>query len=135
MSDRTTSNRPTYEQIWAGLQLAAEDVVFFNWTWWDKDDPDKLIPLVIVNDTFYYATADAEDLSWEELPAMLEIYRDKRHRCHCEANIYLIDWVAKKRGIRPLKEVEQMIEEGHWRSCKHHPESQKHERLGDHEER
>ena len=50
---------------------------------------------LLMNDTFYYASADGEDVSLEELPVVLEIYNKYNENG-------LTAWVAHKRNEPPL---------------------------------
>jgi hypothetical protein len=74
--------------------LAAEDVVFFSH--YDMDWDNRFHAAVNCGDTFFYATADAEDIT----PGQAEQVRDFYERYGWAG---VVAWVAKKRGIEPLK--------------------------------
>jgi hypothetical protein len=114
-------NRPTEAQMWAALQLAAADVLFFNWTWWDKEGPVRLVPFVICNDVFAPA-ADCEDIEWDEVEDLLKAYKQES-KCLCEAEFKMIVWVADRRGIEHKTWRGEPFEDRHARMCKFHPEN------------
>lgn len=97
-----------------------------------NDEYDELF--VMLNDTFYYASADAETIPWEEALALLEGYKaqwekfiksriaatDPEEKKSLDAHMhdhfyYLVDWAAKKRGHDPqIPQVKEKLDE--WRS-------------------
>lgn len=82
-----------YEHL---FYLAAEDIVFFSFYNEEVEDYDGWFHAAVnVNDTFYYASADAEDLA----PGKAAIVRDYYERYGWGG---VVAWAAIKRGQEPL---------------------------------
>lgn len=78
----------------------ANDVVFLNENWWKDEWPEdaKATFAVAVNagDTFAYACADAEDLTYAELEDLWDHFV-------LDENYGPMVWVCKKRKMKPIK--------------------------------
>lgn len=104
--------------------LLAHDVIFLNDHWfmgsrspnsklpescfrnvW-PDDAAKTVSLnVICSDTFYYASADAEEITLRELPELFKYWQQ-------DPEWGPIVWCIKKRGMRPLPQISTKINAG-----------------------
>jgi hypothetical protein len=94
------------KQLEAAIEMAANDDIFFNWDWWEDDVKNKkreaqVVPLANLNDTFAYATADAETIPWKNI---IEL-RDKSK----VDKWALTRWAIEKRGQGALPEVMKVI--------------------------
>lgn len=86
----------------AMLHLIGEDVAFMGSNWADdaqaKGYPKECylgsVGCLMMNDTFYYASADGEDVPYDEWPRLKEIYEQW-------GQDGLIAWVALRRGHDP----------------------------------
>jgi hypothetical protein len=85
--------------------LALHDVIFFGT--WDQAESERLgnaywgedaIPCLLCNHTFYYASADAENFEESDIDIIIDLY--KRF-----AYAGVTAWIAAKRGIEPLSEL------------------------------
>ena len=82
-------------------EMTANDVAFFS--------PNEERPRIedrfclFCNDTFWWATADAEHVLWEQIPEVYAIYK-------AQGEAGLIDWISEKRGIRPMTEAEASLD-------------------------
>lgn len=80
--------------------LAAEDIVFFSHYNSEIEDYDGGFHAAVnCNDTFNYASVDAEDLA----PGQAHKVRDFYERYGWAG---VVAWASKKRGIEPLKELQ-----------------------------
>lgn len=87
----------------AMMCLIGEEVAFMGANWSDevatkgyvKECYLGSIGCLLMNDTFYYASADAEPVGYDEWPAVKKIYED-------HGNEGLIAWAALRRGHEPL---------------------------------
>jgi len=68
---------------------------------WRCEEPGTVSFFVNVNDMFYWATADMEPITPEDLPAMRQALADVR--TITEQDIYegFLLWAARKRKMRP----------------------------------
>jgi len=57
---------------------------------------EKIIPWVMVSDTFEYACADGEDVDIKDLPLLWHLYEKF-------TNTGIVAWIAQKRGYEPLE--------------------------------
>ena len=109
------SNFPTFARLWPEktvedelhllqkiLFLAAHDVVFFGT--WDEERSkregknywgENARPALMMNDTFYYASADAEGFGEADVDLLVDLYQ--RFDYHGPTA-----WAAVKRGEEPL---------------------------------
>jgi hypothetical protein len=76
----------------AFVTLLLDDVIMMN----DVDGEVKL--WVLMNDIFFWACADGEDVELDNLPLLRDLYLEYGYDG-------LIAWVAKKRGIEPQEPV------------------------------
>jgi len=77
-------------EMWEkAAEMCAEDVAFF----YMENGAPKLC--LIMNDTFHYASADAEVVEWPDLFNVYALWKQ-----HDIAG--LIGWVAERRGCEPL---------------------------------
>lgn len=84
-------------QYEAAFQLAADDqIMFFR-------RGEQVFPAILVNDTFYYACADAETVDWSVMPELLDEYRTQGWPV-------VVERVATMRNLRPLPDVERAME-------------------------
>ena len=106
--------KPTYDELWAAIQLAAVENVFFG------KDYGPITPYVLCSDIFVYG-ADSEDVEWEELPELFKLYSE-----YVEYNSHygkdptmgwepLADWVYQKRKengehVEYIPSVAEMVE-------------------------
>jgi hypothetical protein len=67
-------------------------------------DDDSIQTYLQINDTFYYACSDCEDVTLEDLPLIRVMWREYGYEG-------LVAWVAKKRNIDPVQECRN----GHYR--------------------
>lgn len=80
-------------EMWAAAaELCAEDVAFFHM---DNDAPKLAL---LMNDTFHYASADAEVVEWKDMLGVYDTWKQ-------EGIDGLIRWAAAKRGCEPLPGV------------------------------
>src|ERR1019366_4612615 len=89
--------------------LILEEVLFTNNGWWDKTWPKDAISLhVNCNDVFAWGFADAEDILYSEIKALLEMY--------LKDNLWgAAAWCIKKRKMIPQPPVERIIRDiGIW---------------------
>jgi hypothetical protein len=78
--------------------LAARDFVFFStYNSALEQHDDHWYPAVCVNDTFWYASADAEDLREDEIDGLIDIVK----RFDYDG---VVAWAAKRRNATPIKE-------------------------------
>jgi hypothetical protein len=81
--------------------LLLEDVIFCNNGWWYEEDglpwqKDKVTLHVNCNDTFYYASADSEDITHGEINDLYEMWsKDNKYGATA--------WCVKKRKQKPLQ--------------------------------
>ena len=77
--------------------LAAHDVGFFSmWNGTDHSGPPKLA--LLCNDTFAWATADAEDVLDEQIDTIVELFKS-------EGEAGVIKWIAQQRNMKPMESV------------------------------
>jgi len=80
--------------------LASRDIIFFGsyntaiGTW-----DEHWHPAVNVNDTFYYASADAEDLKEEEIDGLIDVVKKFSHDG-------VTAWAARRRNMDPLPQLQ-----------------------------
>ena len=73
---------------------AADDMFYSQWN--EKTQKhDGAYPVILCNDTFFYATADGEPVSWETVPEVYALWKKGGHPA-------LVEWISQKRGIKPL---------------------------------
>lgn len=82
----------TNDVIEAIVSLHAENLI---WLHCDKDKPIELF--LNMNDTFYYASADDEEIKISEVLEVYELWKKYSHHG-------IIAWVAKNRKIEPIVE-------------------------------
>ena len=87
---------------WFGDRELCEDI------WWHTrenyrrtGEPSKITILVACNDMFWWATADAEEVTAADLPALQQAYDDLEKCGDCNEVYAPQLWVARKRGMRP----------------------------------
>jgi hypothetical protein len=92
-------NMAAYEEIEALFWLAARDLVFFG-TWDEEaeDWTDGFSLALNVNDTFYYASADAEGMELKDAPSLVNLYK-------LFGFCGLAAWVAIKRDSNVLPQL------------------------------
>ena len=77
--------------------LAAHDVGFFSmWNGTDHSGPPKLA--LLCNDTFAWATADAEDVLDAQIDTIVELFKS-------EGEAGVIKWIAQQRNMKPMESV------------------------------
>lgn len=88
-----------WNRLW---QMAAEmvcaDEAFFS-SWQDlenRHDNSRPVLCLLMNDVFMWALADAERVSWEELPGIYAMWKEQGYDG-------LIVWSCKRRGNKPQK--------------------------------
>lgn len=88
-------------------------IVFINNGWWNEEEgnpwpKDAITVHVGCNDTFGYACADSEDISYSELLELYSMYKK-------DPNDGVTAWCIKKRKQLPIKPVEEwMRKAGIW---------------------
>lgn len=93
--------------------LLLEGIIFCNNGWWLEKQgkpwqSDYVTLHVICNDVFAWGCADAEDVTYKEIPDLYEMWRKDPQSGH-EA------WCIKKRKMMPQKPVEKMFrDDGIW---------------------
>jgi len=69
---------------------------------------ETIVLFIIVSDTFYYASADAEPISYKELLPLYLLYREHGY-------IGITHWAVEKRGQLPLERYcKELKEAGLW---------------------
>lgn len=98
-------NKPTYDQLIAAIKLSAHDELFFSFynNETQKHDLEIPHPIIMCSDTFAFAFADGENVEWEDVPKLLEIYEGRGWPA-------ITEWVAKKRGMEPIQPVKERME-------------------------
>lgn len=101
-----------FEENKALALLLLNEVVILNEHWWKKDWPEdaqKTFALAVnCNDTFYYASGDAEQMDYEDLE---DVYTYWNQNNHWGPTV----WCCKKRGMMPLKKIYDAIQkDGFW---------------------
>ena len=72
MRAATDGNLPDdIEQLKAAIQLCADDEVFFI----HRGENGTIIPCLLLNDTFYYACADLEEIDWGQVVGLRDRIR------------------------------------------------------------
>lgn len=117
-ADGTREERTAWQDGWNAYGMQLTDKWDHLMTWWEslrRDQQDALaellradgalyfnakkgaepVPWLLMNDTFAYACADGEDLPLDELPTVLELWRQFKWGG-------LIAWAAHRRGIEPI---------------------------------
>lgn len=93
---------PTAEQMAAAIRLAADDNLFFGYDGMyvpkDPTETSGVKPYVLCNDTFGYATADCEEIRWDECP-------DLEAKVRAGGWPEAIQWVMDKRKAEPLPKL------------------------------
>lgn len=88
----------------------AEIVKVFRWfgdnelcsdLWWRPGAGGFLEIFVRCNDMFWWATADAEEVTVADLPSLQQAYADLEKCGNCNEAYAPQLWVARKRGMRP----------------------------------
>ncbi len=87
-------------------EMLAADVIFLNKHWWRNDWPAEARQTVALcvncNDTFDYACADAEGVSYDDIETLYEMWRK-------DPDYGAIAWCIQRRRAKPIKEVERAI--------------------------
>ena len=105
-------NKEFFNKESALAKLLLDDVVFCDtqkYVDWAGDiQEETIVLLVICNDVFSWASADAECLTEDELPDL--------YNMHIEDPLWgSIKWVCKKRNLQPQDPmIEMMKKEGVW---------------------
>jgi hypothetical protein len=81
-----------YRAAWELLRL---DVLFIG---------SDSTPCLLCSDTFGYACADCEEVAWEDLPHILEMYQAGGWPS-------IVRWIANVRGSQPLQSVQDAMGE------------------------
>ena len=104
--DPAAPNKEVEEMLRALLDA---DVIILNNGWWNKDWPkDAITVAVICNDTFSYASADAEPLPFSEIEVLHSMMEK-------DPDWGVTAWCIKQRRMRPLPPIEkQMRSAGQW---------------------
>ena len=95
--DRLRAENARFRKLY---HLLARDVIFFSQydedtnTW--PDCGEFFAPCVLLNDTFAYATADAERVTDDQLDTLITVERQF-------GNSGVIAWAAQVRGSEPLE--------------------------------
>ena len=92
--------------------LLINDVIILNENWWQKEWPEeakKTFALAVnCSDTFYYASADAEDLLYSELKDLYLHYK-------VDPAWGPTIWCCKKRNMLPMDAlVKEIAAAGNW---------------------
>jgi len=75
-----------------------------------RDDGPGLVFTVDCSDTFYWGTADCEEIAEADLP---ELHRAMTDACHCNgADVWPALWCARKRGMRPMAAFYRQVLDG-----------------------
>ncbi len=84
-------------------ELTAHDVAFFSGNT-DLEPDIRNRFCLLCNDCFWWASADAERVLLDQAPEMYRIYQ-------IGGEDALIEWIANKRGMRPMPELEADMQE------------------------
>ena len=89
--------------------LLIKEIIFLNAYWWKKEwtEEQKRITAIFanVNDVFYWACADAEEVLYDEIEDLFEHWeKDNIHGP--------VVWACKKRNMLPQKPVYDSIMKG-----------------------
>lgn len=88
--------------------LLSEEVVFCNSRkfvgYGGKVEEETIVIFVILNDTFYYASADAEPIRLSELQNLYELYKEHKYTG-------IVKWATEKRGILPISHYRRQLRE------------------------
>lgn len=71
--------------------------------YWNSRGP-WIIGMLLLNDTFYYASGDAEFIPPDEIDSLVVILKERDKKEWYDGDIL---WAAKRRGIRPLTPLMQ----------------------------
>lgn len=109
------STEMMFEEEKALARLLADDVIFLNSHWWMKEWPEaaqKTVSLnVNCNDIFAWACADAEEIEYEELQGLYDLWLSSRTWGPAK-------WCAIKRRQKPQPPViDAMKKAGVWDAC------------------
>ena len=104
-----------FEDAKALARLLAEEVIFLNSHWWEKDWPERAQKVaslnVNCNDIFAWACADAEELEHDEIQALYDLWLADRRWGAAK-------WCAIKRRQKPQPPVvAAMKKDGAWDAC------------------
>jgi hypothetical protein len=82
---------------------------------WRCENPDTIEFFVNVNDIFWWATADLEPITPEDLPAMRQAVADVRKITECKhVSDAFVLWAARKRKMRPQRPAYHMWDKQLW---------------------
>lgn len=84
------------EQWEMAAEMCADDVAYFY-----MDSRPRLA--LLMNDTFHYASADAEGVEWGELEEVYAVWKKDNWKG-------LVRWAAKKRGCKPLPQIQAQLD-------------------------
>jgi len=104
-----------FEEGKALARLLAEEVLFLNSHWWEKDWPERAQKItslnVNCNDIFAWACADAEEIEHSEIQGLYDLWRADRTWGAAK-------WCAIKRRQQPQPPViAAMKNAGAWDAC------------------
>jgi hypothetical protein len=104
-----------FEEGQALARLLAEEVIFINSHWWEKDWPERARKItslnVNCNDIFAWACADAEEIEHSEIQDLYDLW-------FADRSWGAAKWCAIKRGQQPQPPViAAMKKAGAWDAC------------------
>ena len=104
-----------FEDSKALARLLAEEVIFLNSHWWEKDWPERAQKVaslnVNCNDIFAWACADAEEIAYDEIRGLYDLWMADR-------TWGATKWCAIKRRQQPQPPViAAMKKAGAWDAC------------------
>lgn len=79
---------PTPEQMWAAIQLAAYDELFFDG---NAESSEPIVPCLLCSG-FFAPGADAEEVEWSDIPHLRDLYFEGGATA-------LLQWIAERRGV------------------------------------
>ena len=114
----TREERTAWQDGWNAYGMQLTDKWDHLMTWWEslpREQQDALaellhadgvlyfraekgaapVPWILMNDTFAYACSDGEELPLDDLPTVLQLWREFKWSG-------LIAWAAQRRGIEPI---------------------------------
>lgn len=94
----------TPEQSQALIHLQAHSALF------TQRDGDNFSLYLLLNDTFFYASADAEEVLLDDLPELSRLWSDYGY-------VGAVAWAANKRKDEPLAELKTPLYEKAKREC------------------
>lgn len=90
-----------YQFVFDVLRLFSETDCYSD-LYWRCEKPNTVEFYVNVNDLFYWATADAEPITPEDVPAMRQAIVDVHAITGSDYGAFML-WAARKRKMRPQR--------------------------------